>query len=128
MTSIIIPLSLTESEDLISIELEEDRQLIPLTYSIPALSIITSVSLSEDQTILPMDIQQDQDLISLGLATPVQIHSDGQYFDGSYEYIPSDESQTISISHLTARQNIIIEPIPSNYGKIIYNGSFIRVE
>lgn len=48
-------------------------------------------------------------------------------YDGPYEWLPSEESQTVSISGKMATTDIIIEPIPSNYGRITYNGSTITV-
>lgn len=49
------------------------------------------------------------------------------YFDGSYTYTPTQETQTIPISGKTARSNITINPIPSNYGLITWNGSVLTV-
>ena len=50
-----------------------------------------------------------------------------EYYHGEYDFIPSEETQTIEISGLTALQNITVEPIPSNYGRIDWNGSRIKV-
>jgi len=49
------------------------------------------------------------------------------YFDGDYEYTPTQEAQTIPIIGKTARQNITINPIPSNYGLITWNGAILTV-
>ena len=49
------------------------------------------------------------------------------YFTGDYEITPSNETQTISISGKTAKQNITINPIPSNYGLITWDGSTLTV-
>lgn len=48
-------------------------------------------------------------------------------FTGAYTYIPTQETQTIPINGLKAIQDITIEPIPSNYGLITWNGSTITV-
>lgn len=50
-----------------------------------------------------------------------------EYFHGDYEYTPTQETQTIEIDHLTALENIVINPIPSNYGLITWNGSVLTV-
>lgn len=62
-----------------------------------------------------------------GQATAVLKVRENVYYEGSYEYDPSEETQTIQIEGLTGRQNIIINPIPSNYGKIVWNGSTLQV-
>ena len=49
------------------------------------------------------------------------------FYDGEYEFTPTSTAQVIEIEHLTARQNITINPIPQNYGLITYNGSTITV-
>ena len=56
----------------------------------------------------------------IGLA-PVDIYA------GAYEFTPSEDTQTISIADQMASQNITINPIPSNYGRIEWNGSTLMV-
>ena len=51
-----------------------------------------------------------------------------KYYIGETDIIPSDVVQVLSTKDLVMAENITIEPIPSNYGKIIYNGAYLRVE
>ena len=48
-------------------------------------------------------------------------------YEGSYEVTPSAEEQTLNTDHLYMVHNITINPIPSNYGLVTYNGSIITV-
>lgn len=48
-------------------------------------------------------------------------------YEGAYEYTPSDSEQIIPILGKTATQDIIINPIPTNYGLITWNGSTLTV-
>ena len=48
-------------------------------------------------------------------------------FVGSYEYTPTQETQTILINGLRATDDITINPIPNNYGLITWDGSTITV-
>ena len=48
-------------------------------------------------------------------------------FTGDYEYTPSEETQTIPINGKRATQDITINPIPSNYGRISWNGTTLTV-
>ena len=50
------------------------------------------------------------------------------YYDGSYEYTPNSETQIILIKDLTAKQNITINPIPKNYGKVSQIGNELTIE
>lgn len=49
------------------------------------------------------------------------------YFTGEYVVTPSTDVQTIQIGGKTAKQNIIVNPIPSNYGLITWDGSTLTV-
>lgn len=55
------------------------------------------------------------------------IKEDTDKYEGEYEFTPSESLQTIEIENLMATKNIIINPIPSNYGRISWNGSIITV-
>lgn len=48
-------------------------------------------------------------------------------YSGEYEFTPSRDSQEVYIAGLTAKENIVINPIPSNYGRIEYDGSSLYV-
>ena len=48
-------------------------------------------------------------------------------YEGDYEFTPTSETQTVAIEGLMARQDIVINPIPSNYGLITWNGSTLTV-
>lgn len=48
-------------------------------------------------------------------------------YTGSYEVTPSEETQTLETKNLRMTDNVTINPIPSNYGLITWNGTFITV-
>ena len=48
-------------------------------------------------------------------------------YSGSTRVIPSAQTQTLETAGLTVLENIIVEPIPSNYGLITWNGSTLTV-
>lgn len=48
-------------------------------------------------------------------------------YEGDYEFTPTSETQTVAIEGLMARQDIVINPIPQNYGLITWDGSTITV-
>lgn len=48
-------------------------------------------------------------------------------YGGPYEFLPGDTARTIEIEGLMATANIVIQPVPSNYGKITWNGSTLTV-
>ena len=48
-------------------------------------------------------------------------------YTGDYEVTPSPETQVLQTDHKSLSQNIVINPIPSNYGLIGWNGSYLTV-
>ena len=48
-------------------------------------------------------------------------------YKGETVFTPSDQEQIIETIDTVLLKNIIINPIPNNYGLITYNGSFITV-
>lgn len=48
-------------------------------------------------------------------------------YEGPYEFTPTSETQTVQIENELATSNITINPIPSNYGLITWDGSTLLV-
>lgn len=48
-------------------------------------------------------------------------------YEGEYEFHPSATAQTISTEGFLMTHDIVIDPIPSNYGLITWNGSTLMV-
>ena len=61
------------------------------------------------------------------LSAHITLGAEPHQFEGSYDYTPSEEAQTISIEGMLATEDITIQPIPSNYGLITWNGSVLNI-
>lgn len=48
-------------------------------------------------------------------------------YTGATEVTPSGEAQTLLTAGSNVGANIVINPIPSNYGRISYNGAILTV-
>lgn len=48
-------------------------------------------------------------------------------YRGEYEITPSDSAVVLETGGLKMLDNIVINPIPSNYGRIAWNGSTLSV-
>lgn len=46
---------------------------------------------------------------------------------GPYTVTPSQDTQIVHVKDLKMVQNITVEPIPSYYGRVSYNGSVITI-
>lgn len=49
-------------------------------------------------------------------------------YTGEYEFTPTEETQTVAISGKKAVANIVINPIPRNYGKVTWTGTVLTIE
>lgn len=52
---------------------------------------------------------------------------DHDYYEGATTFTPSDTVQVIQTKDLVLGDDITINPIPSNYGRITWNGSYLTV-
>ena len=52
---------------------------------------------------------------------------DAPYYRGDYEITPTQSTQILEMEGMRAAHNVVVNPIPSNYGLITYNGSVITV-
>lgn len=52
---------------------------------------------------------------------------EGTPYTGSYQITPSAETQTLQTSGLLMTNDVVVNPIPSNYGLITWNGSTLTV-
>ena len=48
-------------------------------------------------------------------------------YGGAYEITPTNAPQTLETAHLMMRENVVVNPIPSNYGLIAWNGAVLTV-
>lgn len=48
-------------------------------------------------------------------------------YSGDYEITPSSEVQTLQTNGKRMTADVVINPIPQNYGLITWNGSFLTV-
>lgn len=49
-------------------------------------------------------------------------------YEGEYSFTPTNEVQIIPTQGLTLAENLEIQAIPSNYGKVSWNGAYLKVE
>lgn len=51
----------------------------------------------------------------------------GTPYSGRYEVTPGESTQVLDTAYRKMAENVVVNPIPSNYGRITYNGSTITV-
>lgn len=63
--------------------------------------------------------------LTFGEVQEIYVHD--ERYEGSYEVTPSAETQTLPTSGLLMSHDVVVNPIPSQYGLITYNGSILTV-
>ena len=48
-------------------------------------------------------------------------------YTGAYEVTPTQSTQILNTADLVMSDNVVINPIPSNYGLVTWNGSVLTV-
>lgn len=86
---------------------------------------VFDVSLAEQTNLFTADFENQSEDFTTEFDTVVEVTPNA--YTGAYEFVPTAETQVISIADKKAIQDIIIEPIPSNYGLITWNGSYLIV-
>lgn len=70
----------------------------------------------------------DGDDVTFTTSEYVEIRqSEAPEYEGPYEFTPTQSTQTAATAYKLAVADIIINPIPSNYGLITWNGSVLTV-
>lgn len=67
------------------------------------------------------NVETDAELVSLIRTTNYEDYS------GPLEITPSEETQTLQTAERVVHDVIVINPIPSNYGLITWNGSYLTI-
>ena len=80
---------------------------------------------AEDGIEFSADDNQDAAVLTLGNALIVR--DPDLPYEGPYTVTPTQSRQTLATSGYAMTGNVIIEPIPQNYGLVTYNGSIITI-
>ena len=68
------------------------------------------------------------DSLDIGFGNPVtRDYVERDPYTGEYAVTPGEETITLATDGKRMTDNITINPIPSNYGLITWNGSFLTV-
>ena len=86
---------------------------VPMTVSVSQVTMQMSVAVGNVQ--VPMSVSAKYEAVQ------------GEVYEGPYTFTPSSEEQVISTNGLMMDGDVTINPIPSNYGLITWNGSYLTV-
>lgn len=82
-------------------------------------------NVAEQDKIYSFTVAQD-DAQTFGVDTAITLVN-GAAYEGAYEITPTADVQIVPAAGLVMRNDLIINPIPDNYGLITWDGSVITV-
>lgn len=84
------------------------------------------LTVAEASVPVPLLVSSSNVAVSVGLATPILASIVPEY-DGDYDITPTSTAQVFQTNGKKLTHDFIVEPIPSNYGLITWDGSTITV-
>lgn len=88
--------------------------------------IAIPMRVESDSVSIPMNVGSTNSTVLMNIKTVIEIVQTNPY-TGEYHFTPGDEEIVVETTDKYLSENIIIDPIPSNYGHISWNGSVITV-
>ena len=88
--------------------------------------IAVPMTVSASGQTIPVSVSCGDKTVQAAIGASYHMGKDAPY-TGPYQFTPSAQQQVIPTAKTAVDQDIIIDPIPSNYGLITYNGAFITV-
>ena len=74
------------------------------------------------------EFESEEQKIDFGFDTPVIVSTSNiPIYEGEYEITPSADGVTLLTQDLRMTANVVINPIPSSWGRIGWNGAYLTV-
>ena len=75
---------------------------------------------------LPLSLGVSSTSVTMEVSPPfMPVYPDA--YAGPYTVTPGEDAQVLSTEHRTMTGDVTVEPIPSNYGRIAWNGASLMV-
>lgn len=75
-----------------------------------------------------MQVELDIPTFEVDFGVLHDVGSNQDAYKGDYKITPTSEEQVLKTKNKVLLNNVIVAPIPSNYGKISWNGATLTVE
>lgn len=86
--------------------------------------IVVPMTVSESEVSISMEVSDGSQSVEMDMEAEIVM---SPKYRGSYEFTPTGERQIVKIEGKMAEENIVIDPIPNNYGLITWDGVTLTV-
>ena len=90
------------------------------------IPIVARLTVDTSTTVFSLSIEQTSETYNMAVDSVFNV-VDAPIYTGDYTVVPSDEAITLYTDGKLMEGNVTVEKIPSNYGKIGWNGSYLTV-
>ena len=90
------------------------------------IPIVADLDVEADVLDFDLDVSESAIAVSMDVETAI-VSSIAEDYDGPTEITPTEETQTLFTEGKHVLENIVVNPIPSNYGLITWDGTIITV-
>lgn len=115
--------SLNQNLELILVD-NEEYELTSIDQNEADFNILLDINQTEGYT---LDVINDDFSYIVDPVIEIVNSIEGEVYTGPAEIIPSQETQILNTTNKVLLKDIIVKPIPSNYGLITWNGSTLTV-
>ena len=88
--------------------------------------IFVPMTVAVQETTVPMSVEETTAGIPVSVAVSIEV-VEGEKYTGEYTVTPSQETQILPTKDLVMTQDVVINPIPSNYGLITWDGNTLTI-
>lgn len=121
---IAVPMRVTVSGTELPAIVSTSSVQLPADVSTSSVQLPADVSISNVQIHANVGTSNAEIPAEIGVAF---VKGTGRPYTERYEATPTNEVQVFHTKGLTMNKNFIVNPIPSNYGFVTYNGSTITI-
>lgn len=90
------------------------------------IPVVVEMTVAASVQAFSFTVAQEALSFELDVGTTIQATT-GEHYEGPTEVTPTEETQTLLTQGLFMDQDITVAPIPSNYGRITWDGSILTV-
>lgn len=76
---------------------------------------------------IDFSVDDSQDEVILEPGNAIIIRDPDLPYEGPYTVTPSRQTQTLSTRGFAMTEDVVVEPIPQNYGLVTYNGRILTI-
>ena len=84
--------------------------------------MVIKVQFTETDQHIAVEFEETGDILTADVGEVTEVFRDGiQDFIGPYKVMPTSEMQVLETKNKLMAENLVVSPIPNNYGLVTYN-------